>query len=74
MKCMVRERVQSTSLKSVGYDAETKTLEVEFHDGDVYQYFNVPAVVHRDLLNASSIGQYFSFFIKTTYRNRKVAG
>jgi hypothetical protein len=71
---MIRERVQSTNLKSVGYDPETKTLEVGFHDGSVYQYFNVPAVVHRDLLNASSIGQYFSYFIKTTYRNRKVAG
>jgi len=74
IKVMIRERVQSSNLKSVGYDAETKTLEVEFHDGDVYQYFNVPAVVHRDLLHAPSIGQYFSFFIKTTYRCRKVAG
>ncbi len=71
---MVRVHVQSTSLKRVGYDPATRTLEIEFHDGDVYQYFNVPAVVHRDLLNASSIGQYFSFFIKTTYRCRKVAG
>lgn len=71
---MIRERVQSTNLKSVGYDAGSKTLEVEFHDGDVYQYFNVPAVVHRDLLHAASIGRYFSFFIKTTYRCRKVAG
>ena len=74
MKTMIRERVQSTNLKSIGYDADSKTLEVELHDGDVYQYFNVPAVVHRDLLHASSIGQYFSFFIKTTYRCRKVAG
>lgn len=71
---MNRVRVQSTNLKSVGYDAETKTLEIEFHTGDVYQYFNVPAVVHRDLLHASSIGQYFAYFIKTTYRFRKVAG
>jgi len=69
---MIRERVQSTNLKSVGYDADSKTLEVEFHDGDVYQYFKVPAVVHRDLLNSPSIGQYFSFFVKTTYRCRKV--
>lgn len=69
---MNRVQVQSSNLKSVGYDAETKTLEVEFHDGGLYQYFNVPAVVHRDLLNASSIGQYFSFFIKTTYRCKKV--
>jgi hypothetical protein len=74
MGCMKRESVQSTSLKSVGYDPESKTLEVEFHDGDVYQYFNVPSIVHRDLLNASSIGQYFAFFIKESFRFRKLAG
>jgi hypothetical protein len=70
---MNRVQVQSSNLKSVGYDADTKTLEVEFHDGSLYQYYSVPAVVHRDLLNASSIGQYFSYFIKTTYRSRKVS-
>jgi hypothetical protein len=70
---MNREHVNSRTLKSVGYDPASKTLEVEFHDGDVYQYFNVPAVVHRDLLAAGSIGQYFAFYIKTTYRCRKAA-
>lgn len=70
---MNRVIVNSRTLKSVGYDPQAKTLEVEFHDGDVYQYFNVPAIVHRDLLAASSIGQYFTFFIKTTYRCRKAA-
>jgi hypothetical protein len=74
MNGMLRARVQSTNLKSVGYDAESKTLELEFHTGEVYQYYNVPAIVHRDLIHASSIGQYFSYFIKTTYRSRKVAG
>ncbi len=71
---MDRTRVQSSSLKSVGYDAGTKTLEIEFHDGGLYQYFNVPAVVHRDLLNASSIGQYFTYFIKDSFRCKKVTG
>ena len=46
--------------------------EVEFHDGDVYQYYNVPPVVHRDLLSASSIGRYFAYFVKSTYRWRKI--
>lgn len=69
---MQRQAVQSESLKSVGYDPQTHTLEVEFHDGDVYLYFNVPPVVHRDLLAASSIGQYFAFYIKTTFRWRKL--
>jgi hypothetical protein len=70
---MERQPVRSSSLKAVGYDPAARTLEIEFHDGDVYQYFNVPPVVHRDLLLAESAGRYFAFFIKTTYRCRKVA-
>jgi hypothetical protein len=71
---MRRRAVQSESLKSVGYDSQTRTLEVEFQDGDVYQYFNVPPVVHRDLLAAPSIGQYFAYYIRNAYRWRKLAG
>ena len=70
---MERQRIDSTSLKSAGYDPSTHTLEIEFHDGDVYVYFNVAPVVYRDLLRAPSAGQYFAFFIKTTYRCRKLA-
>jgi hypothetical protein len=70
---MVRTSVNSSSIKSIGYDAEARTLEVEMVDGDVYQYFNVAPQVHRDLANAASIGQYFAYYIKTTYRWRKVA-
>ena len=69
---MKRAPVDSSSIATVGYDPASRTLEIEFRDGDVYQYFNVPAVVHRDLVAASSVGQYFAFFVKTGYRNRKL--
>ena len=35
---MQRTPVDSTNLASVGYDADTKMLEVEFHGGSAYQY------------------------------------
>lgn len=38
---MDRTPVSSTNLKSVGYDAVNRVLEIEFHDGGIYQYFNV---------------------------------
>ena len=70
---MQRILVQSSVLKSVGYDAERSTLEIEFHDGTVYRYYGVSAIVHRDLLAAASIGQYYAFFIKTSFRCERVA-
>ena len=39
---MNRKPVRSSNISSIGYDSESKTLEIEFHSGGVYQYFNVP--------------------------------
>jgi hypothetical protein len=70
---MHRTFVSSTNLKSVGYDPETHTLEVEFHDGAVYQYFRVPQHVYMSLMNASSKGGYLDDHIKKgQYRYRKI--
>lgn len=71
---MQRAFIDSEAFRTVGYDESTETLEIEFHDGDIYQYYRVPPVVHRDLLRAPSSGQYFAFFIKPSYQFNKVSG
>ena len=65
---MDRISVSSSNLNSVGYDVPSLTLEVEFKDGALYQYFDVPASVHQELVTASSVGQYFSKNIRNSYR------
>jgi hypothetical protein len=47
---MNRTPVASSNVASIGYEPATTTLEIEFKDGSVYQYFDVPAAVHADLL------------------------
>jgi hypothetical protein len=70
---MNRKKVTSSNLASVGYDANTKTLEVEFKDGDVYQYYSVPDKVHTDLMNAASHGSYFDRYVKKAgYKFKKM--
>lgn len=70
---IVRMPVNSSSLASVGYDHFSGTLEIEFHDGAVYQYFNVPAYVYTGLMSMGSHGYYFQTFIKNGgYRYQKV--
>lgn len=61
---MQRTAVTSSQIKSVGYDPASRTLEVEFTKGAVYQYFDVPEAMYRDLIEAESIGKYFNQFIK----------
>ena len=65
---MDRVAVNSKNLASVGYDLVTLTLEVEFLRGGVYQYFDVPQHEHEALMQAPSHGEYFSAYVRNTYR------
>ena len=69
---MDRERVDSSSLSSVGYDPRSETLEVEFRNGGVYDYLDVPADEVRRLRRAESFGRYLNTRIKPRYPVRKV--
>ena len=65
---MNRTPVDSSNLRSVGYDSATQTLEIEFHSGDTYQYHGVPQQIHEQLMAASSHGRYFAAHIKNVFR------
>ncbi|HSX34980.1 MAG TPA: non-canonical purine NTP pyrophosphatase [Candidatus Saccharimonadales bacterium] len=65
---MQRIPVDSSDVVSVGYDAKTRLLEVEFGGGRVYQYTEVPADVHERFMRADSYGTYFNTFINGHYR------
>ncbi len=69
---MKRTTVVSTNVDSVGYDRESRTLEIAFLSGGVYQYDNVPPSVHTALLQADSIGAYVNTVLKKRYRSRQV--
>lgn len=69
---MNRIPVSSSNVAAVGYDQTTLTLEVEFHSGSVYQYFDVPAPVYQGLMSAGSVGIYLSQNIKNSYRYSKL--
>jgi len=64
---MERTPVDSKSVASVGYDSERFELEVEFHDGRVYRYEQVPVAAYRLLLQAPSIGEYINKVIKPRF-------
>ena len=61
---MKREKVHSSSLAAVGYDMVTKTLEVEFNHGGIYQYLDVPFQRYEELMTAASMGRYFDKYIR----------
>jgi hypothetical protein len=61
---MERFPVTSTDINSVGYDIESQILEIEFHNGGVYQYFGVPQNIYDELMGSVSKGKYFNMNIK----------
>jgi hypothetical protein len=70
---MERQPVTSTHVRSVGYEQASMTLEVEFVDGAVYEYFGVPPEVHVGLMAATSHGEYFDVHVKKAgYRYARV--
>jgi KTSC domain len=64
--------VVSRSIRSVGYEEGRHVLYVQFIDGEVYEYFNVPVGDFVDLLHASSIGWFVNKRIKPYYDYRKL--
>ncbi len=69
---MDRHEVVSSNVAEVGYDAETQTLEVMFHGGTIYQYFDMPETVYQELINAPSAGRFLAQRIKGVFRCEKV--
>lgn len=69
---MHRIAVDSSNLAAVGYESSSYTLEIEFWNGGIYQYFNVPPVVYRQLMGAPSLGRYLARVIKPRYRCLRV--
>ncbi len=57
----------SNILKSFGYYPAHNTLVIEFIDGNIWSYLNVPAQAVEGLSNSDNPTKYFSKIIKKTY-------
>jgi hypothetical protein len=67
-RTMQRIPVTSSTILSVGFEAASSTLEVEFKSGQIYQYFDVPQGVYEAFIGSASLGQYLAANIKGIYR------
>lgn len=63
---------ESSNISSFGYEESNRVLRVEFKNGSLYEYFDIPEVVFNDMRTAGSKGQYLAQYIKGTYRYARV--
>lgn len=59
---MYRQPVSSSRMSSVGWEDET--LEIEFKDGVIYQYYGVSEQEYINFINSSSLGRALSILDK----------
>lgn len=65
--------VDSSMVHAVGYDRVTKSMEVVFHSGHIYEYQDVPYRVYLGLLHAESKGGYMKAEIIDVYMVKRVS-
>lgn len=64
---MIRLPVGSSNISSIGYEEASQTLEVEFNNGSIYQYYNVGLGLYDQLMQAPSKGQFLNTYIKNAH-------
>jgi YD repeat-containing protein len=69
---MERKRLNASNIRSAGYDARSRVLEIEFSNGGVTQYSGVSEEVYRRLMNAPSPGSYFRDEIEESFTGKRL--
>ncbi len=63
---------ESSNIARIAYDEATQVLKVEFKNGSLYDYFDVPKQVFEGMRHAPSKGEYLAQQVKGRYRYARV--
>ncbi len=69
---MERKRINSSRIRSAGYDSRKQLLEIEFSDGRIVSYRGVSPEVHRQFVNAPSPVSFYEDKIAENYPETRV--
>jgi len=64
--------VQSSAIRAVEYDEQTKDLFVDFTKGTKYRYSEVKAEDFYNLVSSESVGKEFVASIRNSYEFEKI--
>jgi hypothetical protein len=62
----------STSIRAAGYSAPDRVMRIQYIEGRVYDYKNVPPSVYEEFLKADSKGQFVNWEIKPNFDYEEV--
>lgn len=69
---MDRKNIESSTIRSIGYDPNNSVLEIEFNSGAVWQYFDFPESLWYEFEGSESQGKFFHREIKNQFSESQV--
>lgn len=60
----IKQTPDSSQIKSIGYDSETKVFEIVYKNNATYEYYDVAADLWEAAQSVPSIGKFVNEFIK----------
>jgi hypothetical protein len=64
-----RAPMDSSAIASIGYSKRLHALEIEFVNGAIYRYLDVPSSLYRELIKANSKARFYDKHIRGRYRS-----
>lgn len=64
---MEHKQVSSSHIHSIGYDKESKTLEIKYYTGKTFRYKGVAEPTYNNLMKSESKGKYVHSFIRGNF-------
>jgi KTSC domain len=70
---MDRKPLRSGKLRAAGYDESSRTMEIEFVNGDVFEYKPVSRELFRQLMASPSPSSFFEDKIDEQFNGKRLA-
>lgn len=64
--------VESSNIKAVDYEPDSRALTVEFHSGAQHRYEDVSAEKHAEFMKSDSKGSYFHANIRGAHQSSRI--
>jgi hypothetical protein len=69
---MERQKLRAGKLKSAGYDERARVMEIEFANGDVFEYKGVSPELFRQLMASPSPASFFEDKIDEQFNGKRL--
>ena len=68
---MTRKPLKSSKLRAAGYDERLRVMEIEFVNGDIYEYKSVSPELYRQLMSSPSPNSFFEDKIEEAFSGKR---